>query len=256
MFGGFGGNQNNNNTPNITTRIRTMYGDTACMQLSYWNENFSIRINPMIGLNEQGIRQYDYNRRGSTALTPDKCVALATKIKELILPEIEKVKTTNKLEKPVNTGVSVGNKGSSFFVEYKIDDKGVPSLYATLYTNIGQDNVAPKDGVYSYKFTKTITVDNYDPESGTGTESINESEFMFFYEKLKGTIDITGTTTHASTLDNVLKRSRNNAQGTPQGGGGFIPSAPQPSGPPSFGQPPQNNYTAPMSTFNSEDLPF
>lgn len=252
MFGGFGGNQNNSGTPSVNTKIRTMYGDTACMQLAYWNENISIRINPLTGTNEQGIRQYDFNRRGSTALTPDKCIALAEKIKEVILPEIEKVKTSKKLDKAINTGLNVGNKGSSFFVEYKNDDKGVPSLYVTLYTNVSQDNKAPSDGAYSYKFTKTITVDNYDPESGTGTESTTEAEFMYFYEKIKSIADAQATAAHAVTMDKV-----NKPRGNSQNASGY-PAPQNGNGQPPFGQPPQqqNNYNAPMSTFNSEDMPF
>lgn len=251
MFGGLGGSQNNNGTPSVNTKIRTMYGDTACMQLSYWNENISIRINPLSGVNEQGIRQYDYNRRGSTALTTDKCMALAEEIKNKILPEIEKVKTTNKLEKAISVGLTVGKQGSAFFIEYKEDDKGTPCLYATLYTNIGQDNKAPKEGVYSYKFTKTTVVDNYDPESGTGTESTTEAEFLYFYEKLKSMPDVQGTAAHSTVMDNTNK---------PHGNGQNAPAYPAPQqgqgGQPAFGQPAQN-YTAPMSNFSSEGFgPF
>lgn len=260
MFGGFSGNgQNNSNTPNVTTKIRSLYSDTACMQLSYWNENLSIRINPMIGINEQGIRQYDYNRRGSTALTSEKCTALAAKIKEIILPEIEKVKKTNKLEKPINVGLVVGQRGSSFFIEYKPDDSGKPSVYATLFTNVGQDNKAPKDGVYTYKFIKTTVIDNYDPESGTGTESVEEAEFMFFYEKLKNLAMLQATIAHAQALESITRRGQKmamngNAPQQQMNNGGYQQQgAPRP---PAFSQPPQNNYAAPVSTFNADELPF
>lgn len=253
MFGGLGGSQNNNNgSLNVNTKIRTMYGDTACMQLSYWNENISIRINPLSSVTDAGIRQYDYNRRGSTALTPDKCLALANEIKDKILPEIEKVKTSKKLEKPVSVGLTVGTKGSSFFVEYKDDDKGIPSLYVTLYTNVGPDNKAPKEGTYTYKFAKTTVVENYDPETGTGTESTTEAEFTYFYEKLKGMPAVQGSAAHSSNMDIPNKPHGNNhnsaqAYPAPQQGGGQ----------PSFGQPPQNNYAAPMSNFSADGFgPF
>lgn len=247
MFGGLGNNQNNNNgAPNINTKIRTLFGDISCLQLTYWNENLSIRINPLMSINEQGIRQYDYNKRGITALTADKCLALSEKIKSVILPAIYKVYTTNVLDKPLNVGFSVGNKGTAFFIEYKPDNKGVPSLYATLYTNMSQDNKAPQDGVYSYKFTKTPTVDNYDPETGTGSYGFVEAEFMFFYDKIRTIADVFGTAAHSKSMDRANRPSNNN-----NGNGGF-----NNGGNSKFNNAPQNNYTAPVSNFDPNDLPF
>lgn len=230
------GNQNNNSAnKNVNTKVRTLYGETACMQLSFWNENISIKINPLQGVSSEGIRQYDYTRRANTALTMDKCIALATKIREVIFPVMAKVKQDKKLTAPVSTGLSVGNKGSSLMIEYKNDDKNNPYVYLTLYTNIGQDGKAPKDGVYSYKFSKVNTVDNYDPEKGTGTDDSVDAEFMFFYEKIKNIADIAGTAAHSVNMDTELKA----AMGAKNGGGGFSNNNNTPS-----------NYSAPVSDFS------
>ena len=241
MFNNVG--NNNSNSKNVNTKIRTFYGETACLQLSFWNENVSIKINPLQGVSSDGIRQYDYTRRANTALTADKCIALAEKIEEVILPAIEKVKKEKKLEAPVNTGLQVGNKGSAIFVEYKNDDKNIPYLYLTVYTNIGQDGKAPKDGVYSYKFAKINTVDNYDPENGTGTDDSVDAEFMFFYEKIKNITDVSGTAAHSINMDIDNKASSGNRG---SGNNNFSNNSNT-----------SQNYSAPVNDFNmNEGLPF
>ena len=245
MFGNTG--YNNNNERNINTKIKSFFGEISCLQLSYWNENISIKINPLQGVNSEGIRQYDYNRRANTALRCDKCLALKSKIDEKILPEIQKVKESGTLEKPVNTGISVGDKGSAVFVEYKADDNGVPHVYLTVYTNIGADNKAPKDGIYSYKFAKVNMIDDYDPENGTGVENYVDAEFLFFYDKLKSVADVCGNAAHSVNTDKAYKPSDGNSQN-----GKFS----------NYNNGNNNNdstsgsYSAPVSSFNDDGFPF
>lgn len=244
MFGNTG--NNNRNEVSVNTRIRTFYSDISCLQLSYWNENMSIKINPLQSVTAEGIRQYDFNRRANTALTSDKAIALQTEIEKKLLPEIEKVKQTGKLEAPVNVGLPVGNKGSAIFFEYKNDEKEEPSVYLTIYTNIGQDNVAPKDGVYSYKFNKVKLIDNYDPENGTGTDSYVESEFLFVYNKLKTIADVFGNAAHSVNSEKAYHGNSNNYQR-----GGYNAnsnSTPQ--------QQASSSYSAPVSSFDVSELPF
>ena len=42
---------NNNNRRSVSTNIKTLYGDTASMSLSYWNDMISIKMNPCTGTN-------------------------------------------------------------------------------------------------------------------------------------------------------------------------------------------------------------
>ena len=240
----FNNSGNNSNNKNVNTKIRTLYGETACLQLAYWNENISIKVNPLQSVNAEGMRQYDYSRRASTALSTDKCAALAAKIEEVIFPAIQQVKKDKKLDNPVNTGLHVGNKGSAIFVEYKNDDNDVPSLYLTVYTNIGQDGKAPKDGVYSYKFSKVDTIDNYDPETGTGTDDSVDAEFMFFYEKIKNITDISGAAAHSINVD---MDSKTNAGNRSNNNNNFSNNNNNTS----------SNYSAPVNDFNMDGgLPF
>lgn len=231
---------NNSNEKNVNTKIRTMYGDLSCLQLSYWNDSISLKINPLSGVSPEGIRQYDYTRRVSTALKQDKCIALANKITEKILPL---VKSGEKIEKPVNVGVQVGNKNTAIFVEYKNDDKEVPSLYLTMYTNIGPDGKAPKDSIYSYKFSKTVITEDYDCETGTGKDIAVESEFMFFFNKLSSISDVYGTAAHSINSENTNKYVGQSNKGTFNSQG-------------NYNQQPTSSYSAPVSTFDSSDFPL
>ena len=203
----YGANNNSNNTKNVTTRIKTLYGDTASLQLSYWNENLSIKINPLMSVDASGLRQYDYNRRATTAFTTEKAEAMCKKIKKKILTKIEEIEDGGTLDETINVGVSVGTKGSAIFVRYANDENSIPSVYLDVYTNIGEDGKAPKDGIYSYKFNKTEVMDSYDPETGEGHKVITESEFEFFFKKLDTLSDVVGTAAHSVALENDYKSS-------------------------------------------------
>lgn len=238
MFGNVG--NNNSNEKNVNTKILSFFGELSCIQLSYWNEKLSIKINPLQGVSPEGLRQYDYTRRITTAITQEKCAALAEKIKEKLMPAISNGEVPEKI---VNVGVQVNDKGSAVFIEYKKDEKGVPHVYLTLYTNIGQDGKANKDNTFCYKFAKTTVTENYDPDTGEGVEVSVDAEFLFFYEKLASMADICGTAAHSINSDNTAKSPSSNVSK-----GGFNAQG-------NYTQP-VNNYSAPVSSFSDADFPL
>ena len=252
----YGSNNNSNNTRNVTTKIKTFYGDTASLQLSYWNENLSIKINPLINVDASGLRQYDYNRRVSTAFTPEKAEAMCKKIKKKIISKIEEVEDGGTLDEVINVGVSVGTKSSAVFVKYAKDENDIPSVYLVVYTNIGEDGKAPKEGIYTYKFNKTEIMDSYDPETGEGNKVIVESEFMFFFKKLDTLSDMVATTAHSITLDNDYKNSYNNNNNSygNNNHGGYSNNYQQSSN--SSANTNSGGYSAPVSDFNESAFPF
>ena len=245
MFGGNNYNNKNNST-DITTRIRTFYSDLSALVVNYWNDRISIKLHPVQSINSDGVRQYDYTKKISTALMQDKCIALTKKVDELLFPAMEKVKAGEKLEKPVNTGVIVGSKNSGVFIEYKNDDKDIPSFFLTIYTNIGQDKKAPKDGVYSYKFSKVDIIENYDPDNGTGKDDYVEAEFMFFYEKLKNISGVISDAAHS--IDYKNSTNNYNSNGNRASMNTQNPSVQTPAVP--------QNYSAPVSSFDDGNFLF
>ena len=234
MFGNTG--NNNSNERNVNTKIKTFYGELSALQLTYWNENISIKINPLTGVNAEGIRQYDYNRRITTALTSDKCIAIAKGIEEKILPMIKEGTVP---EKPVSVGVSVGTKGSAVCLEYKKDDKGIPSTYLTLYTNIGADGKASSENIFPYKFCKTTLTEDYDSETGSSTSRAIESEFLFVYEKIKNISDAVATAAHSVNVSNAYK-STSNSKFNASGASNMSNSG----------------YAAPVTNYSGDEFPF
>lgn len=244
MFGNIA-KQNNFGQPSVNTSIKYFYSDLSSLSLSYWNQNLSIKINPLQAINEDGRRVYDYSRRVGTALTPEKCLALSLEIEKKILPAIEKVQNGETLEEPINVGVPVGNAGTALFLEYKTTDEvPEPTLYLIFYTNI-QENKANPEYAFTYKFGKITVIEGYDPISGEAKEVPVEAEFMYLYDKMRNIQEIAGTAAHSENVNNAFKAMRTNPNNQSP-----ISAMTQQS------EQPQQSYSAPTSTFNDNDFPF
>ena len=190
---------NNNNRRSVSTNIKTLYGDTASMSLSYWNDMISIKLNPCTGTNADGIRQYDRNRSFSTALSIQKSKALVDLIEENILPLIKSVSEGNKLERPVNVAVQCGAKKAMVIIQYSNDDRGKPFVCLYGYTSSNDDGTCEQQNMYAYKFGKTSVIKNYNPNTGEGDVVQVESEFEFFYNTLKNLDNAFGASSHSNS---------------------------------------------------------
>lgn len=190
---------NNNNRRSVSTNIKTLYGDTASMSLSYWNDMISIKMNPCTGTNADGVRQYDRNRSFSTALSIQKSKALVDLIEENILPLIKSVSEGNKLEHPVNVAVQCGVKKAMVIIQYSNDDRGKPFVCLYGYTSSNDDGTCEQQNMYSYKFGKTNVIKNYNPNTGEGDVVQVESEFEFFYNVLKNQASAFGAASHSNS---------------------------------------------------------
>lgn len=190
---------NNNNRRSVSTNIKTLYGDTASMSLSYWNDMISIKMNPCTGTNADGVRQYDRNRSFSTALSIQKSKALVDLIEENILPLIKSVSEGNKLEHPVNVAVQCGAKKAMVIIQYSNDDRGKPFVCLYGYTSSNDDGTCEQQNMYAYKFGKTSVIKNYNPNTGEGDVVQVESEFEFFYNTLKNQANAFGAASHSNS---------------------------------------------------------
>lgn len=250
-------NANNNfNTPrnnggyqnNVTTRIRTFFGDNACLQLSYWNENISIKLNPLKSVSPEGIREYDYDAKIITAIASDKATALADAANKYIVPVMNDVRSgkISSIESPVKIGFPVGNKGNHVYFIYQNDDKGVPSAYLAVYTITTENGEPDTNSGLAYKFEKTPII--IETAEGKVTE-YRESEFLFVVEKLEGLVSMNGDGAHTARFANSSYYKTNNAgqsAGTQSTGWNTGSSAPANTG----------NYSAPVSNFDPSTFPF
>lgn len=244
-------NQTNNGI-NVNTTIKTFFGDLSSLNIGAWNSQLSIKLTPCTGLDTNGMRNYDQNRRASTALTPEKAKALKEGIDKNIIPTLEKIKNMEDITLPINAAVSMGSndKKNVLAIEIKNDDKGNPSVFLTLFQMIGMDNSADPQNIFSYKFGKNSYVSNYDYRTGSiGGENMVESEFEVFYDILSKVADILPIAAHGVKYTNSLSAkfspaNGGNSYGNNNGG--------------TYNQQ-RSSYEAPVSTMmGSEDfgLPF
>ena len=208
-------NNNNNyyNQKNVTTKIKTFYSKLSCLQVTFWNKNISLKINPFMGVNNDGIRQYDFTKRISTAIPEDKCVALANEIEKTLIPALDKYNSSGEIDS-VSVGVSVGEKGSKIFFEYKPSEDGIPSVYLTIYTGVDGSNKSTTENIYKYEFQKVAIEEDYNNETGESKVVYVESEFLYLYEKMKNINVISPGITHGITLSKSFSyvREGNNNQ--------------------------------------------
>ena len=235
---------NNNNRRSVSTNIKTLYGDTASMSLSYWNDMISIKMNPCTGTNADGVRQYDRNRSFSTALSIQKSKALVDLLEENILPEIKKVAEGGKLEAPVNVAVQCGSKKAMVIIQYNNDDRGKPFVCLYGYTSSNDDGTCDQQNMYAYKFGKTNVIKNYNPNTGEGDTVQVESEFEFFYNVLKNQASAFGAASHSTNYftswSNGMGNDGNSNGNAPSNLGNNFPGSNSNSG----------------GAFGNDDMPF
>lgn len=223
LFGRSMSNQTNNGI-NINTTIKTFFGDLSSLNIGAWNNQLSIKLTPCTGVDGNGMRNYDQNRRANTALTPENAKTLKEGLDTVIKPILEKIKNGENVNLPVNVAVSMGSndKKNALLVEVKNDDKtGKPSVFLTLCQMLGMDNSADPQNIFSYKFGEKTYVSNYDYRTGSiGSEHTVESEFEVFYDMVANVSDILPMTAHGVKYVNALSakftpntNSNNNSYG-------------------------------------------
>ena len=237
------GNYNNQAqaTPSVNTRLMTLYSDLSCLQVGLWNNNVSIKMNVAKGKNADGIMQYDFDNRISTALVPDRIGEIIGFAEREITPEMDKARNGEPIT-PKSIAFDVGKgKTTRFAIEYTPDENDVPSIYLCLYTNIGANGV-PGNAV-KYKFNKAEFISGYNPKTGDGDVFTEEREFQSFCDVLMNTLRLVSDQTYIAHGNKVYEMNNQRSQQNSNGG------AP-------YSQPAQN-YNAPVTTASSgDDYPF
>lgn len=237
------GNYNNQaqTTPSVNTRLMTLYSDLSCLQIGLWNNNVSIKMNVAKGKNSDGIMQYDFDNRISTALVPDRIDEIVDFMGREIIPEMDKARKGEPIT-PKSIAFDVGKgKTTRFSIEYTPDENDVPSAYLCLYTNIGANGIP--GNVVKYKFNKTEFISGYDPKTGDGEVFTEEKELQSFFNVLVNTIHLVSDQTYIGHGNKVYEMNNQRSQQNSNGGA-------------SYSQPTQN-YNAPVTTASSgDDYPF
>lgn len=207
MANNFGTRQNNenDNRKSITTKVYQFKNkegfEPSTLQVSGWDEMFSLRINPALPPEKQSKDQlYDYDKFVATSLNMEKVMLLLYKIKKDIMPAIE-----NNEEK--NIGISVaGDSLVTVGTGKKITNNIRP--YIAIHKGLNPDTKKAEHSIY-YEFKKSMTVDDYSPETGEYTIDSNISaEFMLFIELMKSFIVNSNFNSHVNRYNNRYSNNR------------------------------------------------
>lgn len=202
----FGRQQTTFNDVNVNTQFKTFFGDNASLSIGGWNTQISIKMSPCIGTNPDGGRKYDSQRRVSTAIVPEKALALKTGIERYIYQAI-----SDNRKESISVAISMGsdNNRSIIKIAYELkDSKPVITLY--LYNPINDDNTCSNDSVLSYTFGTSVYAINYDNTTGEIEEELeSESEFEIFYTILARCVSLYGLEAHADKHVSAVSKSYN-----------------------------------------------
>lgn len=200
-FNNYGTRQNNenDNRKSITTRVYQFKNkdgfEPSTLQVSGWDEMFSLRINPALPPDKQSKDQlYDYDKFVATSLNMEKVMLLLYKINKDIMPAIE-----NNEEK--NIGISVAGDSLVTVGTGKAITQSIRP-YIAIHKGLNPDTKKAEQSIY-YEFKKSMTIDDYNPETGDyGVETNISAEFMLFIELLKSFIQNSNFNSHVNRYNN------------------------------------------------------
>lgn len=183
-------NQTNNNNPSVNTRLAQFYSQENAVTLSAWNTNISLRIQPCIGVDGNGIRQYDNSRDKAitTSITPDNALALVKGVTEKILPAIQEG-----TPKRISVIISA-NSAARKVLTIGFDGK---DSYMELAMNVSETGVCASQSVIRHTFSTRDYMEDYEPTNGTGNTITFHAELIRFIDKFKNIDLIGGAVPHA-----------------------------------------------------------
>lgn len=195
------GNNGFNNQVNVTTRLYNSYSDTASLNVSAWNEQISIRLNPFRGKSPEGVRLYsqDNNECIQTALTMDNVSALLEGINDTIMPSLRE-------KTPGVVAVMTGTMANKKIIAIETDGTDVQ---LTIYVGVDEENKAQEGNSISHKFNKKEWISGYNPTNGSGEIHEANADFTAFVKKLEEVYKLSSAVVHALKKNDAYKNSYN-----------------------------------------------
>ena len=226
--------------PSTNTKALTLYSEMSCLQLQYWNDNLSIKLNPATGKDANGATSYDFTNKISTAVTQERAIGILSEVHDRIMPAVEECELGNPLEKPISVAYDLGkDKSLRIQVGIKNDDTGMPVTYIAIFRGISPDGTCSNGIVYV--FNKADFLRDYDNIKGNSLPQKRESEFRLFVSVLEKMTDIIGPIHHAIKHKTAMDASMSSTQFNANGGGYNKGNT---------------NYTAPTIQGGTDDFPF
>ena len=207
---------NNKEQANVNTRFMQFMNSEAStpstMQLSYWNDMLSIKINPALPVEKRTQNSfYNYEEGITTALTVEKVLTLVNEIKREIIPAI-KAGENRVIGIPIAGGTSLltVSTGVKRFNEVK--------PFVTLFKNLDPNTKRPEQQL-SYEFLNGLVVNDYDENEGSFTTESVQSDLLLFVTCLENAITgLTSSVAHSNRYhDRFFRNAISGGVGTSGG---------------------------------------
>ena len=198
---------NGNSGVNVNTQFYTSYSDTSLISVGGWNRNLSLKFQPAIGKDANGLTQYanDKNSTISTSIREENAIALLEGFNKYIKPAID-----NSTETKVTIAMGSGDKKKALSLIYDGAD-----AYLELAIGLSDNGVTSADNIIKHKFNKKSYMVGYNPETGAGEEKFVEADLFNFIKKIEKAQDLVPTIAHSINYSNankaLFKNSPNNS---------------------------------------------
>lgn len=226
----FNNNQyNNGNGVNVNTNFGTSYSDVASVQIGAWNRQLSVRIQPAIGKNADGITQYTTDRTQviTTAITHENAILLLEGMNEKLLPAIAEGKAKS-------ISVPMGKPDSRKVFTIGFDGK---ESYIEVATGVNENGVAADGNCIHHVLAKREYMEDYNHTTGQSVNVEVEVELLKLKAEIEKINDLIPAVAHSISYNNALKSAYAQHKQSDSGAG---------------------NYSAPMMNASdpSDFLPF
>ena len=141
---------------NVNTEGAILYGDTAAIQLDYWNGSVSVKMFPIRPDGQEGETKYDYKNRIQTTISVEKACTIAKYIDELIIPACKE-----------GVAKSIGfqtSKVNMIYISTGVEETGKVEPYISLFIEINESKVPSKMMTFKCRAERIFT--KYDKSNG------------------------------------------------------------------------------------------
>ena len=209
---------NNKEKVNLNTRfMQFMNAESttpSTMQLSYWNDMLSIKINPALPPEKRTQNSfYNYEEGITTALTVEKVLTLVNEIKREIIPAIKAGE--NRV-----IGIPIAGGTSLLTVSTGVKRFGEVRPFVTIFKNLSPETKRPEQQL-SYEFINGLVVNDYDENTGSFTTDSVQSDLLLFVTCLENAIiGLTSSVAHSNRYHDRFFRNAISGGNTNMGGNG------------------------------------
>ena len=202
-------NQRQGNSVNISTPFYRSYSENCMINISGWNQQLSLRINPASGKDANGVTQYSTDKGQSliTSITQDNAITWLRGIEKHILPAIKDGVASEKVT------ITMGGNANNANSQKKALTVWFDGTHCFFECAVGLDanGIIPAGNYIVHQFQEKTYKVGYNKETGSAIEEVAYVDFDKFVEKLRSAEKfLTPVIAHQIKYENAIKANMNN----------------------------------------------